>query len=76
MPRAVRFDGYGDVDVLRVVDVERPVPGPDEVLVRVRAAGINPGESAIRKGLTGLFADYAPGHGEVSRDSERRGRRG
>lgn len=51
MPRAVRFDDYGDVDVLRVVDVERPVPGPDEVLVRVRAAGINPGESAIREGL-------------------------
>jgi NADPH:quinone reductase-like Zn-dependent oxidoreductase len=51
MPRAVRFDRYGDVDVLNVVDVERPVPEPGEVLVRVRAAGINPGEASIRKGL-------------------------
>jgi NADPH:quinone reductase-like Zn-dependent oxidoreductase len=51
MPRAVRFDRYGDVDVLNVVDVERPVPGPREVLVRVKAAGMNPGEASIRKGL-------------------------
>ena len=51
MPRAVRFDRYGDADVLDVVDVERPVPGPGEVLVRVKAAGINPGEAAIREGL-------------------------
>ncbi|HEY1635392.1 MAG TPA: NADP-dependent oxidoreductase [Acidimicrobiales bacterium] len=50
MPRAVRFDAYGGVDVLKVVDVERPVPGPGEVLVRVRAAGINPGEAKIREG--------------------------
>jgi NADPH:quinone reductase-like Zn-dependent oxidoreductase len=51
MPRAVRFDRYGDVDVLNVVDVERPIPGPREVLVRVKAAGMNPGEASIRKGL-------------------------
>jgi NADPH:quinone reductase-like Zn-dependent oxidoreductase len=51
MPRAVRFDHYGDVDVLQVVEVDRPVPGPGQVLVRVEAAGINPGEAAIRKGL-------------------------
>ncbi|HMJ36716.1 MAG TPA: NADP-dependent oxidoreductase [Baekduia sp.] len=50
MPRAVRFDRYGGVEVLEVVEVERPVPGPGEVLVRVAAAGINPGEAAIREG--------------------------
>ena len=49
--RAVRFDRYGGTDVLNVVDVERPVPDPDQVLVRVKAAGINPGEAAIRSGL-------------------------
>jgi NADPH:quinone reductase-like Zn-dependent oxidoreductase len=48
--KAVRFDHYGDVDVLEVRDVEDPVPGPGEVLVAVRAAGINPGEIAIREG--------------------------
>ncbi|HEX4445319.1 MAG TPA: NADP-dependent oxidoreductase [Polyangiaceae bacterium] len=51
MPKAVRFDQYGEIDVLRVVDVARPAPGPGQVLVRVKAAGINPGEAAIRKGL-------------------------
>jgi NADPH:quinone reductase-like Zn-dependent oxidoreductase len=50
MPKAVRFDEYGGIDVLRVVEVERPVPGPGQVLVRVRAAGINPGEASIREG--------------------------
>lgn len=51
MPHAVRFERYGDVDVLQVVDVPRPVPGQAQVVVRVRAAGINPGEAAIRAGL-------------------------
>ena len=50
MPAAVRFDHYGDVDVLRVVDVPTPRPGAGQLLVRVRAAGINPGESKIREG--------------------------
>jgi NADPH:quinone reductase-like Zn-dependent oxidoreductase len=51
MPQAVRFDEYGGIDVLRVVEVDRPRPGPGRLLVRVRAAGINPGEAAIRRGL-------------------------
>ena len=48
--RAVRFDEYGGVDVLEVRDVEDPVAGPGRVLVAVKAAGINPGEIAIREG--------------------------
>jgi NADPH:quinone reductase-like Zn-dependent oxidoreductase len=51
MPKAVRFERYGDVDVLEVVDVPRPIPRPGQVVVRVRATGINPGEAAIRRGL-------------------------
>ena len=57
MPRAVRFNNYGGLDVLQVVEVERPKPGPGKVLVRVKAAGINPGEAAIRKGV---FAERWP----------------
>jgi NADPH:quinone reductase-like Zn-dependent oxidoreductase len=49
--KAVRFDEYGGVGVLKVVDVPRPVPGPGQVLVQVKAAGINPGEAKIRAGL-------------------------
>jgi NADPH:quinone reductase-like Zn-dependent oxidoreductase len=57
MARAVRFDKYGGLDVLQVVEVDRPIPGPGKVLVRVKAAGINPGEASIRKGV---FADRWP----------------
>ena len=49
--RAVRFDRYGDRDVLYVADVETPQPGPGQALVEVRAAAINPGEASIRKGF-------------------------
>ncbi len=50
MSKAVRFEEYGGIEVLRVVEVPRPVPGPGQVLVRVLAAGINPGEAMIRSG--------------------------
>jgi NADPH:quinone reductase-like Zn-dependent oxidoreductase len=55
--RAVRFDRYGDRDVLYVADVDMPSPGPGEVVVEVRAAAINPGEAAIR---TGALHDMFP----------------
>jgi NADPH:quinone reductase-like Zn-dependent oxidoreductase len=48
--KAVQFDSYGGIDVLEVRDVPRPVPGASEVLVEVRAAGINISEAAIRAG--------------------------
>src|SRR5580658_4767358 len=49
--KAVRFDKYGGIDVLQVVDVPMPEPSHDEVLVKVKAASINPGEAKIREGL-------------------------
>ncbi len=48
--RAVRFEQYGGPEVLQVVEVPDPVPGPGELLVAVKAAGINPGEGKIRSG--------------------------
>ena len=65
MPKALRFDHYGGRDVLYVAEVERPVPSPGEVLVAVRAAGINPGEAAIREGhLDAVFpATFPSGQG-------------
>ncbi|HZU85180.1 MAG TPA: NADP-dependent oxidoreductase [Polyangiaceae bacterium] len=49
--KAVRFDRYGGIDVLRIVDVPIPEPAPGEALVQVKAASINPGEAKIREGL-------------------------
>jgi NADPH:quinone reductase-like Zn-dependent oxidoreductase len=48
--KAVRFHEYGDSDVLRYEDVEQPVPGPDEVRIRVAAAAFNPADAGIRGG--------------------------
>jgi NADPH:quinone reductase-like Zn-dependent oxidoreductase len=57
MTKAVRYDEFGGIEVLRVDEIDRPVPGDEQVLVRVKAAGINPGEAAIR---TGTMADIFP----------------
>ncbi len=57
--RAVRFNEYGGIDVLKVVDVAPPVAGPGRVVVRVKAAGINPGEAGIRQGR---FHERWPAH--------------
>ncbi|WP_411146975.1 NADP-dependent oxidoreductase [Streptomyces sp. x-80] len=55
--KAVRFHRYGDIDVLGVEDVEPRPLGPKDVLVRVWAAGINPGEAKIR---TGALHEHFP----------------
>ncbi|MCZ4121912.1 NADP-dependent oxidoreductase [Streptomyces sp. H39-S7] len=54
--RAIGQDGFGGPEVLKVVEVERPEPGPAEVLVRVHAAGVNPTDSWHRAtgGLAGI----------------------
>jgi NADPH:quinone reductase-like Zn-dependent oxidoreductase len=41
--RAIVQDAYGSADVLHMQDIERPTMGDDEVLIRVRAAGVDPG---------------------------------
>lgn len=51
MPKAVRFRNYGGLDVLKIEDVDKPKVKDNEVLVRVKTAGINPGEAKIREGL-------------------------
>ena len=48
--KAVRFDQYGGVDVQEVVDIAAPAAAEGQVVVRVEATGINPGEAAIRSG--------------------------
>jgi NADPH:quinone reductase-like Zn-dependent oxidoreductase len=50
MPKAVQLSAYGGLDQLTIVDVPKPEPAAGEVVVRVVAAGTNPGEISIREG--------------------------
>ncbi len=60
--KAVVFEKYGTPDVLRVKEIERPVPKDDEVLVKVHAASINSWDWELLRGtpfpnrlMAGLF---------------------
>lgn len=48
--KAVVQDRYGDVDVLRVAEVERPIPSAGQILVRVHAAGAHIGDWRLMRG--------------------------
>lgn len=48
---AVRYDQFGHTDVLYIAELPKPVPRAGEVLVKIKAAGINPGEASIREGF-------------------------
>jgi NADPH:quinone reductase-like Zn-dependent oxidoreductase len=54
--QAVQIKHYGHEDALELVEVERPTPGPGQVLVKVYAAGVNYYDVKIREGwLSGFF---------------------
>jgi NADPH:quinone reductase-like Zn-dependent oxidoreductase len=59
--RMVRFDTLGDPDVLRVVEGPRPVPGPTQVLVEVKASGINPVDWKVRRNGYWFTPPLTPG---------------
>ena len=74
--RAITQYSFGDPDVLRVVEIDRPKPIPTEVLIRVHAIGLNPIEAFIRRGsapmlgqppfilgwdISGVVEDVVPG---------------
>ena len=51
MPKAVQLSAYGGIEQLHIIDVVTPEPKAGEVVVRVVAAGTNPGEISIREGF-------------------------
>ena len=55
--KAVRFNEFGGPEKLHIVEVPMPKVSKGKILVRVKAAGLNPGESMIREGL---FEDFFP----------------
>ncbi len=50
MPYAIEYDGLGGPEVLEYREVARAVPGAGEVVVDVRAVGVNPIDGKLRSG--------------------------
>ena len=57
MARVVVFTEYGEPEVLHVIEVDDPIPGTDEMRIRVKAAGVQPYDAAVRRGA---FANLRP----------------
>ena len=62
--RAIRVREFGSPEVLRLEEVATPQPGPDQVLVRMHAIGVNPVETYIRAGTYARLPElpYTPGN--------------
>lgn len=61
--KAVAQDEYGSPDVLEFTDVDMPAINDDEVLVRVHAAAVNPGDWHLMRGLPYLMRLFGSGMG-------------
>ena len=48
--KAIRIDEFGGPEVMKIVEMERPLPAPDEILVKVYAASVNPADYIVRRG--------------------------
>jgi len=59
--KAIIVRQYGDPDVMKIEEASTPTPGPGQVLVRVRAAGVNPADTYARSGATKPPLPYTPG---------------
>jgi NADPH:quinone reductase-like Zn-dependent oxidoreductase len=60
--KAVRFNRFGGPEVLEIVDLPDPNPGPDQVRIAVRAAGVNPSDWKKRSGLMNGELPQTSGH--------------
>ena len=59
--RAMAVERFGGVEELREMQLDPPLVGPDYVLIRIAAAGVNPVDALIRSGaLTGAFPHVLP----------------
>ncbi|HUZ18290.1 MAG TPA: NADP-dependent oxidoreductase [Spirochaetia bacterium] len=54
--KAIQFKDYGGPEKLELVEVPRPTIGPNEVLIRMKAAGVNPADWKIREGYMKAWA--------------------
>ncbi len=58
--KAIVINAYGNEDVLNYVEVERPEPKADEILVKVHAAAVNPADWKVRDGMGESFGLKLP----------------
>jgi NADPH:quinone reductase-like Zn-dependent oxidoreductase len=56
--KAIRINEFGGPEVMKLVEVERPVPKPDEILVKVYASSVNPADYIIRQGGNDLLRPF------------------
>jgi NADPH:quinone reductase-like Zn-dependent oxidoreductase len=56
--KAVVIDRYGGNEVLEIRDLPRPVPGPDDIILKVQAASVNPVDWKIRSGMTKVLTGF------------------
>ncbi|MGD9807128.1 MAG: NADP-dependent oxidoreductase [Deferribacterales bacterium] len=59
--KAVIVDNFGEADVLKVSEIDKPAVGADEVLIKVYGAGVNPVDGKTRKGM-GFVAEAVKDH--------------
>jgi len=61
--KSIRVHQFGDPDVLRLEDIPDPAPGPGQVVVRLKAIGVNPVDVSIRTGAyrATVSPPYTPG---------------
>ena len=70
--KAIRAHAFGGPEVLQLDDVVDPTPGPAEVVIDVKAAGVNPADTYMRGGAYAIVPDlpYTPGGDAASPNSD------
>ncbi|MDW7671107.1 MAG: zinc-dependent alcohol dehydrogenase family protein [Bacillota bacterium] len=58
--KAMVINVFGEPEVFQLAEIEKPVPGPDQVLIRVRASSVNPIDVKIRSGAVPAVAPPFP----------------
>jgi NADPH2:quinone reductase len=61
--KAIRAHSFGGPEVLRLEEVDDPIPGPGEAVIEIRAAGVNPADTYMRNGTYAIVPQlpYIPG---------------
>jgi len=61
--KAIRAHSFGEPDVLQLDDIDDPIAGPGEIVIDVKAAGINPADTYMRTGVYAIVPalPYIPG---------------